>query len=98
MSRGPSRYELSDGTDISRMTVDQIKAHQARIEADEFLEEWERRQRHREVLAARFMLAMTIGGLGYSVWDSFGWVIAGFNFVGFVATFLIIADNKRQKR
>lgn len=43
MSRGPDRSELSDGTDISKMTVDQISAAQHRADHEFDQERHQRR-------------------------------------------------------
>ncbi len=57
----------------------------------------EKRQRLRETIAARTMLVLTVAGLVYTYWDSFGWVIAGFNFLGFVIT-CFVAGNRHHVR
>jgi hypothetical protein len=99
-------YKLSDGTDISRKTVDQIKAAQQRADLafldkartrspkyptlDEALR---RRQMRREALAARVLLGLVPLGIIGSIWNSIGWIIAGFAFLGFVLTCFIAGDR-----
>lgn len=86
MSRGPSR--------------DEIIANQRKLSphfptlADALV----RRQRQREALAARIMLFATFCGLVYGVWDNFGFVIAGFNLVGFIITCFVSGSREEDRQ
>jgi hypothetical protein len=92
---------LSDGTDISRMTVEQIAVAQRKLSPKfpSIVEALERRQRLRETVAARSLLAFTVVGLvyGFGWGEGFGFIIAGFSFFGFLTT-CFVAGNRLYKR
>lgn len=99
---------LLDGTDISRMTVDQID--EARRKADQrFFEqsrklspkfpdvatELERRRLHREKIAARVLLwgFVPVGLIDAAVHSPFGWAIAATGLLGFI-TICVISGSR----
>lgn len=93
-------YRLSDGTDISRMTADEIMAAQRRLSPKfpDILTAYQRRQRDRENLAARILLwGFVPGGLITLPWSSFGWVVAGFGLVGFISTCLVAGARAHDR-
>lgn len=81
------------------MTVDQIAVAQRKLSPKfpPIADALERRQRFREAFVARAQLLTGAAGLIYSHWDSFGYVIAGFGFVGFVIT-CFVAGNRQYVR
>ena len=96
-----SRYKLSDGTDISRKTVEQIVAAKRRlspmfpttIEADE------RRARLHEAVVARGSLTLFVG---FSVWaiysSSLGLAaLAAACFASFIIT-CFVAGNRQYRK
>ena len=103
-------YSLRDGTDISRKTVDWIKA--ARQRADlKFFEQsrklspvfpsvadaLDRRQCLRETIAARtFMVGIGLG-LASAIWTPFGFPLAMLSVIGFVITATIAGNRCRGK-
>ena len=94
------RYRLSDGTDISRKTVDQITAAQRKLSPrfPSFDEAFERRTVRRENFAARVLMFCIGVGLIYGIgWDSVGYVIAGIGVAAFVAM-CIGTGNRQYKR
>lgn len=95
-----TEYKLSDGTDISRMTVDEITAARRRLSPKfpDILTAAQRRQRDRENFTARFFLwVMVPAGLITLAWSSFGWAVAGVGFVGFIATCLVAGSRANDR-
>ncbi len=95
----PQPVRLSDGTDISRMTVEQIKVHQRKLSPKypDVATALLRRQMKREAFTARILMALAVAGMVYGFWNSFGFVAAGFCSVGFIVT-CIVAGNRAYHR
>lgn len=95
-----TQYKLSDGTDISRMTVDEITVAQRKLSPKfpDILTQLERRQRDRENFTARFLLwFLAPAGLITLFWSTFGWVMFGTGIVGFIIT-CVVASSRAHKR
>jgi hypothetical protein len=98
----PSRYKLSDGTDISRKTVEQITAAQRKLSPifPTILDARERRARFHETVAARGSLALSVV---FSVWAFFAdaWLgptaLAAACFASFVIMCFIAGNRKYRK-
>ena len=94
----PPHHTLSDGTDISLKTVDEITAAQRRLSPKfpTIEEALERRRALRETIAARVLLGFG-GIIALIVGQSFGWVGVGFGFGGFIVT-CFYAGNRQYVR
>ena len=95
-------YRLSDiSRERSRLrkTVDEITAAQRKLSPrfPTIAEALEKRRQARETIAARTLLAIVPFGVIVSVWNSFGWIMAGVGFVGFIVT-CFVAGTRQTKR
>jgi hypothetical protein len=80
-------------------TVDQITVAQRKLSPKfpSIAEAQERRRKLHEAVAARTLLAMLPLGVIVSVWNSFGWAMAGVGVAGFIVT-CFVAGNRQCTR
>jgi hypothetical protein len=98
----PRPVRLSDGTDISRMTMDEIAVRQRKLSPkfpDIATVELRRQQMHETIAArAHLVLAVCVGPLLGMFYDLVsGLVVTGFGSVGFITT-CIVAGNRAHVR